>query len=158
MKLNKIGEAWDSFTFFGIVFFFFLTFSFVSEYSQLTVFPGGPAVKKLPARQEAQFRSLGREYPLEKDMATHYSIFTWESYRERSLVGYMVTKSQTRLKWLSMQASTKLYIRSSELLHLMTESLYNLPSTSPLATLPQLHMHVILQRICLSLSGPFHFA
>ena len=34
-------------------------------------------VKNLPATQKTQVRSLGWEDPLEKRMATHYSIFTW---------------------------------------------------------------------------------
>ena len=34
-------------------------------------------VKKLPALQETQVRSLGQEDPLEKGMATHYSILAW---------------------------------------------------------------------------------
>ena len=28
--------------------------------------------------QETWVRSLGREYPLEKEMATHFSILAWE--------------------------------------------------------------------------------
>ena len=35
-------------------------------------------VKNLPAMQETQVRSLGREDPLEKEMATHSSILTWK--------------------------------------------------------------------------------
>ena len=34
-------------------------------------FPGGSAVKKLPAMQEIQVGSLGQEDPLEKKTATH---------------------------------------------------------------------------------------
>ena len=34
-------------------------------------------VKNLPAMQETQVQSLGREDPLEKEMATHSSILTW---------------------------------------------------------------------------------
>ena len=37
-------------------------------------FPSGSAVKNLPARVQ----SLGGEDPLEKEMATHSSILTWE--------------------------------------------------------------------------------
>ena len=43
-------------------------------------FPGGSVVKNLPAMQETQkmlVRSLGREDPLEKGMATHSSILAW---------------------------------------------------------------------------------
>ena len=35
-------------------------------------------VKNLPAMQETRVRSLGREDPLEKDMATHCSILAWK--------------------------------------------------------------------------------
>ena len=34
-------------------------------------------VKNLPAVQETQVQSLGMEDPLEKEMATHSSIFAW---------------------------------------------------------------------------------
>ena len=34
-------------------------------------------VKNLPALQETWVRALGREDPLEKEMATHSSIFDW---------------------------------------------------------------------------------
>ena len=35
-------------------------------------------VKNLPAIWETQVRSLGREDTLEKEMATHFSIFAWK--------------------------------------------------------------------------------
>ena len=35
-------------------------------------------VKRLPAMQETWVRSLGWEDPLEKETATHSSIFTWK--------------------------------------------------------------------------------
>ena len=35
-------------------------------------------VKNLPAMQETWLRSLGGEDPLEKEMATHFSILAWE--------------------------------------------------------------------------------
>ena len=35
-------------------------------------------VKRLPTMQEARVLSLGQEVPLEKEMATHSSILTWE--------------------------------------------------------------------------------
>ena len=34
-------------------------------------------VKNLPAMQETQVQSLGREDPLEKGMATHSSLLAW---------------------------------------------------------------------------------
>ena len=41
-------------------------------------FPGGSAVKNPPAMQETWVQSLGREDPLEKEMAAHSSILAWE--------------------------------------------------------------------------------
>ena len=35
-------------------------------------------VKRLPTMQETRVRSLGREDPLEKEMATHSSILAWK--------------------------------------------------------------------------------
>ena len=35
-------------------------------------------VKSLPAVQEMQVQSLGREAPLEEEMATHSSVLGWE--------------------------------------------------------------------------------
>ena len=40
-------------------------------------FPGGSAVKNLPAIQETWVQSLGQEDPLEKGMALHSSILAW---------------------------------------------------------------------------------
>ena len=35
-------------------------------------------VESMPAMQETQVQSLGREDPLEKEMATHSSILAWK--------------------------------------------------------------------------------
>ena len=40
-------------------------------------FPGGLDGKNLPAVQETRVWSLGREDPLEEEMATHSSILVW---------------------------------------------------------------------------------
>ena len=45
-------------------------------------------VKNLPAMQETRVRSLCREDPLEKGMATNSSILAGKSHRQRSLVSY----------------------------------------------------------------------
>ena len=57
-------------------------------------------VKNLPAMQETQVRSLGREYPLEKGMATHCGILAWRIPWTEELGGLWSTgsQSQTRLK------------------------------------------------------------
>ena len=41
-------------------------------------FPCGSVVKKPPAKQKTQVRSLGWENPLEKEMATYSSILAWK--------------------------------------------------------------------------------
>ena len=48
------------------------------KYSKLMKgFPGGSAVKKLPATQRMQVHYLGQEEPLEEGMGTHSSILAW---------------------------------------------------------------------------------
>ena len=72
--------------------FFFLVFVLVAG-----------MVKNLPAMQETQVRSLSREDPLEKGMATHSNIFAWiipSTEEPGDLVAYTVhgvTKSRTQL-------------------------------------------------------------
>ena len=46
-------------------------------------FPGGSAVKNLPAIQETWVRSLGWEDPLEEEMASHSSILAWKNPMDR---------------------------------------------------------------------------
>ena len=41
-------------------------------------FPGGSDGKESPAMQETWVQFLGREDPLEEDMATHSSILAWK--------------------------------------------------------------------------------
>ena len=41
------------------------------------VFPVPQMIKNPLAMQETQVRTLGQEYPLEKEMATHSSILAW---------------------------------------------------------------------------------
>ena len=41
-------------------------------------FPGGSEIKNPPPMQETQVGSLGQEDPLEKKMATHFSILAWK--------------------------------------------------------------------------------
>ena len=45
-------------------------------------------VKHLSTMRETWVRSLGRENPLEKEMAVHSSTIAWKSHGQRSLVGY----------------------------------------------------------------------
>ena len=57
-------------------------------------------VKNLPAMQETCVPSLGQEDPLEKGMATSFSILAWRIPKTEEPGGLQsmgVTKSQTRL-------------------------------------------------------------
>ena len=66
-------------------------------------FPGGSAVKNLPAMQETWVRSLGWEHLLAKEMATHSSIPGWKiPWTEGSMglqsVGHdLVTRQQQQV-------------------------------------------------------------
>ena len=46
--------------------------------NMLLGFPGGSVVKYPPATQKSWVQSLGQEDPLEKEMATYFSILAWE--------------------------------------------------------------------------------
>ena len=55
-------------------------------------------IKHLPAMRETWVRSLGREDPLEKEMATHPSILAWKiPWMEPGRLQSMGLQSQTRL-------------------------------------------------------------
>ena len=45
-------------------------------------------LKRLPAMRETLVRFLGREDPLEKEMAIHSSTLAGKSHGQRSLIGY----------------------------------------------------------------------
>ena len=52
----------------------------------LMAFPDDSGIKDLPAVQETQgiqVQSMGQEDPLEGEMATHSSIFTWKNPMDR---------------------------------------------------------------------------
>ena len=42
-------------------------------------FPGVSAIRNVPAKQGTWVQTLGQEDPLEKGMATHFSILAWET-------------------------------------------------------------------------------
>ena len=73
-------------------YFIFLLLLFSSYYRQYKLdFPGGSAVKNLPANERNtgnSVQSLGQEDPLEKEMATHSSILTCETPRREEPGGY----------------------------------------------------------------------
>ena len=51
-------------------------------------------VKNLPARQATWVRSLGEEDPLEKEIATHFSILAWKIQWTEKLGGLQSMGSQ----------------------------------------------------------------
>ena len=51
-------------------------------------------IKKMPAMQETQVGSLGQEDPLEKIMATNYSILAWRISRTEEPGGLQSLGSQ----------------------------------------------------------------
>ena len=55
-----------------------LPFQFFYKPKTVPELPCGSVVKNLPAKQETWVQSLGREEPLEKEMATNSSILAWE--------------------------------------------------------------------------------
>ena len=64
-------------------------------------------LKALPAVRDTRVQSLGREDPLEKEMATPLIFLTGESHGQKSLVGYSPwgRNGQTSLKQSGTQAS-----------------------------------------------------
>ena len=63
-------------------------------------FPGGSEAKNPSARQRTHVLSLDQEDPLEKEMAIHSSIFTWEipwTEEQGGLQSMGLQKSQTQL-------------------------------------------------------------
>ena len=59
-------------------------------------FPGSHSVKDSPVIQERWVQSLGREDPLEKEMATYISILAWE---------ILWTEEPGRLQFMGSQQS-----------------------------------------------------
>ena len=62
-------------------------------------FPGGSAVKNLPAKQEMQVGSLSGKDPLEKEMATYSSILAWETPWTEEPGGLQSMGSQKSRTW-----------------------------------------------------------
>ena len=57
-------------------------------------FPGGSEIKNPLPMKEMWVRSLGREDPLEKEMAAHSSILAWKISWTEELDGLQSMKSQ----------------------------------------------------------------
>ena len=73
------------------------------------VFPGGSAVKHPSAMQETQetwVQSLGREYPLKKEMATHSGAIAWRISWTEILAGYSPRGHRVRHNSVTKQQQT----------------------------------------------------
>ena len=82
MRLQRVEHDWVTFTFLFIGLPLWLRASLVAQ-----------RLKRLPAMQETWVRSLGREDPLEKEMATHSSTLAWRTPWTEELGGLQSTGS-----------------------------------------------------------------
>ena len=73
-KVSMLSDP-ISVTFFLKFIFIFLVCIYLFDYTGASLV--AQLVKHLPAMQETRVQSLGWEDPLEKEMATHYSILAW---------------------------------------------------------------------------------
>ena len=64
-------------------------------------------LKRLPAMQETWVLSLGREDPLEKEMATHSSILAWRIpwMQEPGRLQSMRSQELDTIEWLTLSLS-----------------------------------------------------
>ena len=89
-------------------------------------------VKNLPAVRETWVRSLGREDPLEKEMATHSSILAWRiPWTEKSGRLQAMDSQRVRHNWVtdtpnanSNEANLKTARTYTVIEHLISKSLY----------------------------------
>ena len=84
----------------------FYTYKHIHTWASLVV---QTMVKDLPAMQEAQLQSLGREDPLEKRIATHFSILAWRipwTEEPGGLQSMGLQRAGHDLKRLSMHTET----------------------------------------------------
>ena len=80
-------------------------------------------VKCLPTMRESWVQSLGWEYPLEKEMATHSSTHAWKIPWARSLVGYSPSghKKSDMTGWLLL---TSLIVNSCPLSYMWFANIF----------------------------------
>ena len=79
-------------------------------------FPAGSAVKNPPATRETRVRSLGREDPLEEEMATHSSTLAWRLPRMEEPGGLRSMGSQRRARLKRMSRHPRSCLPSIRLL------------------------------------------
>ena len=94
--------------------------------------PVAQMVKNLPAIPETQVQSLGREDPLEKEMATHSSILAWRILWTKELGGLQSMGSQRgRHDWATLSLfSPRGYSSERVLQSQCFEILHSVPATA----------------------------
>ena len=77
--LSGLGSksSWQDILFCDIILCKRVTSSLRLDNDSCLLFPSGSVVKNPPAMQETLVQSLGQDNPLEKGMATHFSILAW---------------------------------------------------------------------------------
>ena len=73
---------------------FFVSGIYKTQSSFCKGFPGGAVVKNLAVMQETLVQSLGREDPLEKEIAAHSCLLAWRIPRTEEPGGRQSTGSQ----------------------------------------------------------------
>ena len=96
----------------------FIVLHFIALWASLVA----QMVKNLPEMWETWVRSLGRDDPLERGLATHSSSLAWESHGQRSLIGtvqYLLLSYILYLFWFCSDISRN---KSSPWLQVYSES------------------------------------
>ena len=110
-------------------------------------------VKRLPAMRETWVLSLGREDPLEKEMATHSSILAWRIPWAEKPGGLQSTGSQSRT-WLS--DFTFLLLLYPQVCSLCL-GLYSYPANRFISTyFFRVHIYELVYAFCFYLSDLLH--
>ena len=80
-------------------------------------------VKNLPAMQETWVQSLSQEDPLEKEMATHYSILAWRIQWTEEPDGYspLGHKESDMTEWLILYFTLSLQEREMKYIQIAND-------------------------------------
>ena len=113
----------------------------------------------LPAMQETWVQSLGQEDPLEKVMATHFSILAWRIPWTEELGGLQSPGSQSRtwLKRLSTVIQASLRLNSSMVLQKPVQQEFSLPVSQPPQSMKFLRFACVLPNWKCYLAFYLHF-
>ena len=87
----------------------------IANYYEMVGFPSGSVLKNPPAMQETRVQSLGWEDPLEKEMATHFSVCLGNLMDTGAwwTTVHGAAKELNTILWLSNNSNKNYYVRSS---------------------------------------------